>query len=218
MDGPIGVLSLPSVEEDYYTPTSQKIVLDWTLAALLLVILIVPCLFIAAAIKLDSSGDVFFRQPRVGFRNQRFIIWKFRTMQSTANDLGGTQLTARGDPRITRVGNWLRKWSIDEWPQLLNVLAGEMSLVGPRPHALHAKAGDRFYQDVVPNYTRRHSVKPGITGWAQVNGWRGETTKYHQIEQRVAYDLEYIENQSLKLDLWIMRLTVVREIRSKTAF
>jgi len=218
MDGPIGVLSLPSVEEDYYTPTSQKIVLDWTLAALLLVILIVPCLFIAAAIKLDSSGDVFFRQPRVGFRNQRFMIWKFRTMQSTVSDLGGTQLTARGDPRITRVGNWLRKWSIDEWPQLLNVLAGEMSLVGPRPHPLHAKAGDRLYPDVVPNYARRHLVKPGITGWAQVNGWRGETTTYHHIEQRVAYDLEYIENQSLKLDLWIMLLTVLREIRSKTAF
>jgi lipopolysaccharide/colanic/teichoic acid biosynthesis glycosyltransferase len=108
----------------------------------------------------------------------------------------------------------LRKWSIDELPQVFNVLKGDMSFVGPRPHALQAKVGDRLYQDVVPGYHRRHMVLPGITGWAQVNGWRGETTESYQIRQRVRYDLEYITRQSLWFDLRILLLTVVRYWRN----
>jgi polysaccharide biosynthesis protein PslA len=170
------------------------------------------------AMKLDSPGPVFFRQSRVGFRNQSFMIWKFRTMRYETADIEGSQLTLRNDPRITRFGALLRKWSLDEVPQLFNVLAGDMSLVGPRPHGIRAKAGDRVHSDVVPNYAARHAVKPGITGWAQINGWRGETVVPYQIEQRVACDMEYISERSIRLDLWIMILTVAREIRSKTAF
>jgi undecaprenyl-phosphate glucose phosphotransferase len=214
-----GSISLSAALKECHSPRRfQKIALDWTLAVILSIVLAVPFILIAVAIKLDSLGPVFFRQPRVGYRNRRFLIWKFRTMQAATMDIGGTQLTTRGDPRITRVGSWLRRWSIDELPQIWNVVIGDMSLVGPRPHPIYAKAGDRLYQEVVPNYAQRHIVKPGITGWAQVNGWRGETHYYYQIQQRVAYDLDYIERQSLTFDLKIMLLTIVREVRSKTAF
>jgi lipopolysaccharide/colanic/teichoic acid biosynthesis glycosyltransferase len=196
----------------------QKWLLDYMVASILLIILAIPLVVIAVAIKLDSPGPVFFRQPRVGFRNQSFMIWKFRTMWCVAADIEGSRLTLRNDPRITRFGGLLRKCSLDEVPQLFNVLVGDMSLVGPRPHPIWAKAGDRLYCEVVPNYAARHAVKPGITGWAQINGWRGETIESYQIEQRVAFDMEYISKRSIRLDLWIMVLTVAREIHSKTAF
>lgn len=199
-------------------PKLGKILMDQSVTMLLLIALAVPMLIVAALIKIDSSGPVFFRQPRVGHRNQIFLIWKFRTMRHDAADFDGTRLTERNDPRLTRIGAWLRKHSIDEAPQLFNVLVGEMSLVGPRPHPINARAGDRLYRDIVPDYSRRHVVRPGITGWAQVNGWRGETVTADQIKHRVAHDMEYIVRQSLLLDMWIIVLTVLLEIRSKAAF
>ena len=175
-------------------------------------------LAIALLIKLDSPGPVFFRQKRYGFNNRTIDVLKFRTMFHHARDPFGDRLTQRGDARITSIGALLRRTSLDELPQLLNVMRGEMSLVGPRPHALHAKAADRLYGDVVDGYARRHRVKPGITGWAQVNGWRGETRTEAQIENRVAHDLYYIENWSIGLDLKILVLTLWREMRSQHAF
>src|SRR5262249_46323562 len=148
-------------------------------------------LAIGLLIKLDSPGPVFFRQKRTGFNNNTFDVLKFRTMHHHMSDPLADRLTQRNDARITPLGKFLRRASLDELPQLLNVLRGDMSLVGPRPHALHAKAADRLYGDAVEGYARRHRVKPGITGWAQVNGWRGETRTVEQIAQRVAHDLHY---------------------------
>ena len=210
--------AVDAVDVEILPPRVQKIIMDYVLTILIITPALPFLMMIAVLIKVDSPGPVFFRQPRVGLNNKTFRIWKFRTMHNNAADVGGSRLTMRDDPRITPFGAWLRKWSIDELPQLLNVLTGDMSLVGPRPHPIFAKAGDRLYSDVVPNYAQRHVVKPGITGWAQVNGWRGETNTAHQIEQRVAHDMEYIKRQSLKFDLWIILLTVKREIRSKKAF
>jgi lipopolysaccharide/colanic/teichoic acid biosynthesis glycosyltransferase len=139
-------------------------------------------------------------------------------MHNAMTDLMADSQTVRNDPRVTRVGKWLRKLSLDELPQIWNVLKGEMSLVGPRPHALNTKAADRPFSDVVARYAVRHRVKPGLTGWAQVNGWRGETTTVEQIENRVVYDLAYITNWSIWFDLRILFLTLTREILSRNAF
>ncbi len=190
---------------------------DFTVAVLSLIAASVPMVLIALLIKFDSRGPVFFRQPRIGHDNQVFWIWKFRTMQHAAADLAGSRLTLRNDPRMTRVGTWLRALSIDEVPQLLNVLTGNMALVGPRPHPIDAKAGERLYSDVVPHYALRHCVRPGLTGWAQVNGWRGETRTAHQIEQRVAHDMEYIARKSFLFNLSIIVLTI-REIWRQDSF
>ena len=154
-------------------------------------------LAIAMLIKLDSPGPVLFRQKRYGFNNQLIEVFKFRTMYTHMTDHNAEQLTRRNDPRITRLGAFLRRTSLDELPQFLNVLRGEMSIVGPRPHALSAKAGALLYQDAVKYYDARHRVKPGITGWAQVNGWRGETDTVEQIRKRVEHDLYYIEHWSI---------------------
>jgi polysaccharide biosynthesis protein PslA len=173
---------------------------------------------IALAIRLDSPGPIFFRQPRLGFNNRLFTCYKFRSMHHGMTDLLGDQQATRGDARITRVGKWLRALSIDELPQLLNVLEGDMSLVGPRPHPPNTKAANKLFAEVVAKYAVRHRVKPGITGWAQVSGWRGETKTVDQIENRVAYDLAYIDHWSLLFDLRILMLTLTREIMSRTAF
>ena len=139
-------------------------------------------------------------------------------MYADKADLMADRQTVRGDPRITRLGGWLRKFSLDELPQLLNVMNGSMSLVGPRPHAPNTKAADRLFAEVVREYAQRHRVKPGITGWAQVNGWRGETATAEQIENRVRCDLYYIDNWSIPFDLKIVAMTVLREICSRRAF
>ena len=139
-------------------------------------------------------------------------------MYADMTDVMADQQTKRDDPRVTRVGKWLRKFSLDELPQLLNVMNGTMSLVGPRPHAPNTKAADKLFNEVVQQYALRHRVKPGITGWAQVNGWRGETATEEQIENRVRCDLFYIDNWSLLLDIKIAVLTVLREIHSQHAF
>jgi lipopolysaccharide/colanic/teichoic acid biosynthesis glycosyltransferase len=175
-------------------------------------------LFIALAIKLDSRGPVFFRQPRLGFNQKIFHVYKFRTMYVADSDKLGDQLTRKGDKRITRLGNLLRKSSLDELPQLLNVLSGDMSIVGPRPHPLNAKAADKRYDEVVDGYAARHRVKPGITGWAQVNGWRGETDTYEKIEKRVEHDLSYIERWSVLFDLRIILRTAVHGFYHDNAF
>jgi lipopolysaccharide/colanic/teichoic acid biosynthesis glycosyltransferase len=160
---------------------------------------------IAVAIKRETGDSVFFIQERLGFNQQTFRIYKFRTM--TTSDNGPVVEQAQpGDPRITRVGRFLRRTSLDEIPQLINVLKGEMSLVGPRPHAV---AHDRTYETRIRSYPRRLNIKPGLTGWAQVNGYRGLTDTDEKMRRRVEYDLYYIDNWSLWFDIYIMVLTVV---------
>jgi Undecaprenyl-phosphate glucose phosphotransferase len=197
---------------------AKKLAFDLVIGSLMLVFLAPLLALIALAIRLDSPGPILFRQPRLGFNNRLFTCYKFRTMHNGMTDLLGDRQATRGDLRITRLGNWLRKLSLDELPQLLNVLKGNMSLVGPRPHPPNTKAEDRLFTDVVAKYAFRHRVKPGITGWAQINGWRGETKTMEQIENRVACDLAYIENWSIWFDLRIMVLTITREILSRHAF
>ena len=196
----------------------KKFAFDIVIGSLVLVVLSPLLALIALAIRFDSPGPVLFRQPRLGFNNRLFTCYKFRSMHHEMTDLMGDRQVTRGDPRVTRLGKWLRALSLDELPQIFNVMKGNMSLVGPRPHPPNTKAADKLFTDVVANYAFRHRVKPGITGWAQVNGWRGETKTVEQIENRVACDLAYIENWSVWLDLRIMMLTVTREILSRHAF
>lgn len=191
---------------------------DRVLGGLLLLMLAPLMLLIAAAIKLDSRGPVFFRQTRYGFNNNLIKVWKFRTMYHHMTDAAASVLTQRDDPRVTRVGRFLRRTSLDELPQLLNVVTGEMSLVGPRPHALQAKAGDLLYQDVMRNYAARHRVKPGLTGWAQVHGWRGETDTPEKLTRRVEHDLYYIDHWSFLLDVQILLRTARVVLGDKNAF
>jgi exopolysaccharide biosynthesis polyprenyl glycosylphosphotransferase len=175
-------------------------------------------LLIAAAIKLDSPGPALFKQRRYGFNHRLIGVWKFRTMHVEYQDEDAVQLTTRNDPRVTRVGAFLRRTSLDELPQLFNVLAGEMSLVGPRPHALQAKAAGKLYEEAVAQYAARHKVKPGITGWAQVNGWRGETDTEEKIRRRIDHDLYYINNWSLLFDFKILVLTVPAVILGRNSY
>ncbi|HYD07531.1 MAG TPA: undecaprenyl-phosphate glucose phosphotransferase [Reyranella sp.] len=195
-----------------------KEVEDRVLGAVILALIAPLMLAIALMIKLDSPGPVLFRQKRYGFNNQLIEIFKFRSMYTHMTDHNAERLTQRNDPRITRVGAFLRRTSLDELPQFLNVVRGEMSIVGPRPHALAAKAGSLLYQEAVKYYDARHRVKPGITGWAQVNGWRGETDTVEQIRKRVEHDLYYIENWSVLLDLKIIARTIVGGFTGQHAF
>jgi polysaccharide biosynthesis protein PslA len=183
---------------------------DLLLASAALLCLAPLLAVVAVVIKLDSSGPVFFLQRRYGFNQEPFRIFKFRTM-TTADD-GAVIVQAKAvDPRVTRVGRWLRRWNIDELPQLLNVLRGEMSLVGPRPHAL---AHDQAWARKISLYARRHNVKPGITGWAQVNGHRGEIGTDEALRRRVEHDLYYIDNWSIWLDIQI----ILRTLCTRKAF
>ncbi len=192
---------------------------DWNLifkwifdkaVALVALVLLSPVMVITAiAIKLESKGPVFFVQNRHGFNNELIRIYKFRSMRTDMLDASAAKLVTKNDPRVTRVGKIIRKTSIDELPQLFNVLKGELSIVGPRPHALQAKAANQLYYEAVEGYFARHRVKPGITGWAQINGWRGETDTIEKIMQRVNHDLYYIEHWSILLDLYILVMTPV---------
>jgi Undecaprenyl-phosphate glucose phosphotransferase len=181
---------------------------DTILGAVLLVLLAPAMALIALLIKLDSRGPALFAQERFGFNNNVIRVLKFRTMYVERGDPSGAQRTVRNDPRVTRVGRILRELSLDELPQLINVVRGEMSLVGPRPHAITMKAGERLYHDAVEGYLNRHRVKPGITGWAQVNGLRGEINTLEKARQRVVYDLHYIDRWSLWLDIKILLLSL----------
>ncbi|HMB76853.1 MAG TPA: exopolysaccharide biosynthesis polyprenyl glycosylphosphotransferase, partial [Kiloniellaceae bacterium] len=175
-------------------------------------------LIIALAIRLESRGPLFFRQMRQGFNNEPIEVWKFRSMYLEASDAAGAQQATTADARVTRVGRFLRRTSLDELPQFFNVLRGEMSVVGPRPHALGTKAEGALFVEVVQRYAARHRVKPGITGWAQVCGWRGETDTAEKIRKRVECDLAYIENWSLWFDFWIMIRTVPLMIWDRRAY
>jgi putative colanic acid biosysnthesis UDP-glucose lipid carrier transferase len=187
---------------------------DYFLAILSLIIFLPPMTLIALLIKLDSRGPVLFRQRRHGFNHRIFSVYKFRTMTVTEDGEEVAQ-AKKGDKRVTRVGFFLRRTSLDELPQLFNVLLGDMSLVGPRPHAI---THNDYYSHVLENYACRHRVKPGITGWAQVNGMRGETATPDLMEERVRYDLEYIDNWSLWFDLKILFLTPVYGFVSSKAY
>jgi Undecaprenyl-phosphate glucose phosphotransferase len=186
----------------------SKTLFDFTLGAIFLLLGLPLFLVIAACIKLDSRGPVFFRQNRYGFNNKLISVYKFRTMYFDQTDKDAEKLTCPGDSRVTRVGGFLRRFSLDELPQLFNIFTGEMSVVGPRPHAVKAKAAGKLYEDVVDYYAVRHKVKPGITGWAQVKGWRGNTDTEESLVGRVDHDLYYIENWSMFFDAYILLLTV----------
>jgi lipopolysaccharide/colanic/teichoic acid biosynthesis glycosyltransferase len=176
-------------------------------------------LLTALAIKFDSRGPVLFRQKRYGFNNELIEIFKFRSMYVEQTDATAAKLVTKGDPRVTRVGRFIRKTSLDELPQLFNVVfKGNLSLVGPRPHAVHAKAVDRLYDEAVDGYFARHRVKPGITGWAQINGWRGETDSQEKIQARVEHDLYYIENWSVLFDLYILAMTPFALAKTENAY
>lgn len=195
----------------------MKRIEDYALALLALAIAAVPMLLIAIAVKLDSRGPVLFRQKRIGFNDQPFYVLKFRTMYAEATDHDVQRQVLAGDPRVTRVGAILRRTSLDELPQIFNVLRGEMSFVGPRPHAPGTRAGNRRFDEVVANYAARHCVKPGLTGLAQVRGWRGPTLNEEQILKRVESDLEYIERWSLWLDFLIILRTLLAVVRMRNA-
>jgi Undecaprenyl-phosphate glucose phosphotransferase len=185
-----------------------KAVEDRVLGAIMLAMLSPILALIALAVRLDSPGPIIFRQWRHGCNNSEFQVWKFRTM-TWAGEVAGAGLlqTRRNDPRVTRVGKILRKTSLDELPQLFNVLRGEMSLVGPRPHMVVMRTEDRMGEEIIAEYAHRHRVKPGITGWAQINGLRGATHTVDQVRKRVEHDIYYIENWSFLFDLKIILLT-----------
>jgi len=178
---------------------------DLTLGLLISILVLPVCVVIAVAIKLTSKGPIIFKQYRMGINGRRFKVYKFRSMEVHEEASGQITQASFGDPRITKLGAFLRRSSLDELPQFFNVLQGRMSIVGPRPHAL---AHNEHYKDEVESYMQRHKVKPGITGWAQVNGLRGETDTLDKMERRVQHDLWYIDNWSLWLDLRIIALTV----------
>lgn len=178
---------------------------DRILSCIILLLISPLLLLIAIAVKLDSPGPVFFRQQRSGWSGKTFTIWKFRTMRVHAPENGVIKQAAKGDPRITRLGAFLRRTSLDELPQLINVLMGDMSLVGPRPHAVQH---DEEYSRRITDYFARHHLKPGMTGLAQVRGYRGETRDMNQMVQRVESDIEYINNWSIWLDFTILVRTV----------
>jgi len=187
--------------------------------ALIAVLLLSPLLLLTAlAIRLESQGPILFRQKRFGFNNNEISVLKFRSMYVDRQDVSGAARTRKDDPRVTRVGRIIRRTSIDELPQLFNVLRGDMSLVGPRPHATMMRVGDKYYFDAVRGYTARHRVKPGITGLAQIRGLRGEIATTDRARKRVEYDIYYIENWSPLLDLRIMIETLFKLVWDKNAY
>ncbi len=196
-----------------------KTIFDRVVGLFCLALLAPVMLGVALAVKLDSRGPVLFRQKRYGFNNELIEVFKFRSMYANQLDIRANKLVTKNDPRVTRVGRFIRKTSLDELPQLFNVVfKGNLSLVGPRPHAVHAKAADALYDEVVDGYFARHRVRPGITGWAQVNGWRGETDTSEKIQKRVECDLFYIENWSIFLDLYVLVATPIALMRTKDAY
>ncbi len=187
---------------------------DIALSTLILILIALPMLGIAAAVRFSSPGPVFFRQRRYGLSGEEILIWKFRTM-TVCEDGADVRQATRADARLTRVGSLLRKTSLDELPQFFNVLQGSMSIVGPRPHAV---VHNEMYRNEIEGYMQRHLVKPGITGWAQINGWRGETDCKEKMQKRVEHDMHYIRNWSVWFDFKIIFLTVARGFLDKNAY
>ncbi|PZQ50311.1 MAG: sugar transferase [Rhodovulum sulfidophilum] len=193
--------------------------LDLVGASLALAVLAAPMALVALAIRIESPGPVFFRQPRHGFNHRPVSVWKFRSMYIGDCDPEARRIVTRGDRRVTRVGRFIRKTSIDELPQLFNVLRGDLSLVGPRPHAVVGLTSDQVaFEKIVEDYAARHRMRPGITGWAQVEGWRGEIDDPEKLRRRVEHDLYYIENWSLWFDLRILALTPLRLFDTRGAY
>jgi Undecaprenyl-phosphate glucose phosphotransferase len=197
----------------------MKWVFDKIVGGLLLIAALPVMALVALAIKIDSRGPVLFKQRRYGFNNDLIEVYKFRSMYASSGDATASKLVTRNDTRVTRVGRIIRKTSLDELPQLFNVVfKGNLSLVGPRPHAVNAKAETRLYDEAVDGYFARHRVKPGLTGWAQINGWRGETDTQEKIQQRVEHDLYYIENWSVLFDIYIVARTPFALLNTENAY
>jgi Undecaprenyl-phosphate glucose phosphotransferase len=196
-----------------------KYAFDKIAGGLCLILLAPVMVLVALAVKLDSKGPILFRQKRYGFNNEIVEVFKFRSMRTDMLDFTASKLVTQDDPRVTRVGRFIRKTSLDELPQLFNVVfKGNLSLVGPRPHALQAKAAERQYDEVVDGYFARHRVSPGITGWAQIHGWRGETDTPEKIQGRVECDLYYIENWSILLDTYILLATPFALLKHRNVY
>jgi Undecaprenyl-phosphate glucose phosphotransferase len=204
--------------------TDWDLVMKWLfdhVVGFMILLLALPVMgLVALAVKLDSPGPVLFRQKRFGFNNERIDVFKFRSMYHHLADPTAARLVTRNDPRVTRVGRFIRKTSLDELPQLFNVVfKSNLSLVGPRPHAVQVKVQSRLFDEAVDGYFARHRVKPGITGWAQINGWRGEIDTDEKIQKRVEFDLYYIENWSVLFDLYILLKTPLALItRNENAY
>lgn len=201
-------------------PSSAAVKRAWDVAlSLVFLFLLAPFMpVVALLIRLDSPGPALFRQQRIGLNGEAFTMLKFRTMSGPADPPGTCRQATRNDPRVTRVGSWLRRTSLDEVPQLLNVLRGSMSLVGPRPHAPGTCAAGRPFEAVCHRYAARHCVKPGMTGLAQIRGWRGETDTEEKLLHRIDSDLEYIATWSLAGDLAIVAKTIAMLIRMPNAY
>jgi polysaccharide biosynthesis protein PslA len=195
-----------------------KRALDIIVALVLLALFAIPLFLFALMIRLETPGWPLFRQCRIGMASVRFDIWKLRTMREHASEPGQFAQATRCDKRVTRVGAFLRRYSLDELPQLINVLRGEMSLVGPRPHAPGTCAGGKPFEMITPHYRARHCVRPGITGLAQIRGWRGETETEEMLLRRVDADLEYIDTWSLWQDIVILARTIVPVITARNAW
>jgi len=214
--GNVGDLPVVSISETpfYGVDGFVKRLEDIILSGMFLLLVAIPMIFIAMGVKLSSHGPIIFRQHRYGLRGNQIEVWKFRTMTGSENDNTVVQ-AKKNDPRVTRLGALLRRTSLDELPQLINVLQGKMSLVGPRPHAV---AHNEQYRKQVDRYMLRHKVKPGITGLAQINGWRGETDTLDKMQKRIEFDLAYIQNWSLWLDIQIIFRTMFMVFTDKNAY
>jgi lipopolysaccharide/colanic/teichoic acid biosynthesis glycosyltransferase len=218
----VAVIPLSYAEPAFSTPSNcngpAKRFFDIVGSLILLAFWMAPMLLIALAISCDSHGPILFCQRRIGYANVGFTTLKFRTMHHTPVRQGALRQATRNDRRVTRVGAFLRRWSLDELPQLYNVLRGDMSLVGPRPHAPGTCAGGKPFEMVTPRYYARHRVRPGITGLAQIRGLRGETETEEKLLRRVAADLEYIEKWSFRLDLTILARTAISVACTRNAY
>ncbi len=197
----------------------MKWLFDHIVGGLILLLLSPVLALVALAVKLDSPGPVLFKQKRFGFNNERIDVYKFRSLYHDQADVDAKTVVTKGDPRVTRVGRFIRKTSLDELPQLFNVVfKGNLSLVGPRPHAIKNSVEGRLFDETVDGYFARHRVKPGITGWAQINGWRGEIDNEEKIRRRVEFDLYYIENWSVLFDLVILLKTPFALLKTENAY
>lgn len=195
-----------------------KRMFDITVASIAILLLSPLMIATAIAVKIDSRGPILFKQKREGFNNEEIEIYKFRSLHHDQGDKSGINVVTKNDSRVTRVGRFIRKTSIDELPQLFNVLAGTISLVGPRPHVANAQTDNKLWTEVVDTYIARHRVKPGVTGWAQINGWRGEIDNEEKLQGRVEHDLYYIENWSLLLDMYILAITPFKLMNTENAY
>jgi lipopolysaccharide/colanic/teichoic acid biosynthesis glycosyltransferase len=213
-----GTIPLPEASAQRKLQFAVKRAMDIVISAIALVGLAPVFALLAMAIKADSPGPVMFRQWRTGRGGKTFLIYKFRSLYADASDNAGIRQADRGDSRVTPIGRLLRAKSLDELPQLINVLRGEMSLIGPRPLPPGMLAGGVLYDQLVPYFHLRHAVRPGISGWAQANGLRGPTTDTRLARDRIDHDLAYIQNFSLWLDIKIIVLTLKREFLTGSGF